>query len=173
MPRLPRALYLTLPLSALVAAMAARDVRRLGDANRSAVVATFAAQPSTKITFPDSGAYWLFAAAASDNMRRSDAWTIQLFGQSGVDATVTRASARRAKGRDTRSALDLIAVLRIPLPGAYDLRLTGVEQTAAPVNMRVTRAGVRNAGTAVRAFGLAVLFSCLVLASAVIWFRRP
>ena len=173
MRRVPRLLYLTVPLC-LVAGWAA--ARRLGDLrarNAEAVVATVEARPTQHITLPEAGTYWVFGTGDREAMKRAAVWAVTLWNDSTHEqATVTSASSPRARNRENRAALDLLFAVRVPAAGSYTLRLAVEDSAPGPVHLRITRFSSATAGAAMSAFGLAALFSVLLLLNAVIWFRQ-
>jgi hypothetical protein len=170
--RLRRALFFTAPLCVFAGVAAVRDVRDVETRNRESVVATFPAQPSQVVEFPTSGSYWVFAAGSREAVKAAESWEVSVTGDSmpGI-ALVSRPDSKRAKGRENRPALDLLFIIRIADAGKYKLRLTPDNVSPGEMQLRITRFSPANAGAAMRAFGLAVLFSILLVVNAIIWFR--
>lgn len=170
--RLRRAIFFTLPLCLFAGVAAVREVRDVETRNRDSVIATFPAQPSQVVDFPSSGSYWVFAAGSRDAVKGAGAWDVSVVDDAtGRVAIVSRPDAPRARGRENRPALDLLFIIRVAESGRYTVRLTPDSLSPGEMQLRITRFTPANAGAAMRAFGLAVLFSMLLVANAVIWFR--
>lgn len=169
---LRRALFFTAPLCVFAAVAAVRAVRDVETRNRESVVATFPARPSQVVEFPSSGSYWVFAAGSREAVKAAEAWDVSVMGDSTPSiALVSRPDSKRAKERENRPALDLLFIIRVADAGKYRLRLTPDSVSPGEMQLRITRFSPDNAGAAMRAFGLAVLFSVLLVANAIIWFR--
>ena len=170
--RTRRLLVVTVPACLLTAWAAARDVGRVKTQNAQSVVATIAARAKQHVQFPAAGAYWVFGAGSREAMKAANLWQVAATHDStGEAALVSRPDSRRAAGRENRSVLDLLFIIRVVTPGPYDLRLTPDGQDPTDVQLRITRFVDANAGAAMRAFGLAALFSLLLVVNAVLWFR--
>lgn len=170
--RLRRAIFFTAPLCVLAGIAAVREVRDVETRNRESVVATFPAQPTQVVDFPSSGSYWVFAAGSREAVKAAESWEVSVTDVStGRLALVSRSDAPRAKGRENRPALDLLFIIRVADAGKYNVRLTPDGVSPGEMQLRITRFSPANAGAAMRAFGLAVLFSLLLVVNAVIWFR--
>ena len=167
-----RALVITVPLCVAVGYAAMRDVRVVTARNAEAIVGTFPAQAVQTVTFPGAGMYWVFGAGSRESLKDAAAWDISAHHrETKAAATIGRPEERRAKGRENRAALDMLFTIAVPAPGEYALRLTPDGRHPGPVNVRITRFVSANAGTAMRAFGFAALFSGLLVVNAVLWFR--
>ncbi|MBC7896071.1 MAG: hypothetical protein H7066_11720 [Cytophagaceae bacterium] len=169
--RLRRALFFTAPLCVFAGVVAVRGVRDVETRNRDSVVATFPAQPTQVVDFPSSGSYWVFAAGSREAVKAAESWDVSVTDSTGRLALVSRPDAPRAKGRENRPALDLLFIIRVADAGRYAVRLTPDSVSPGEMQLRITRFSPANAGAAMRAFGLAVLFSLLLVVNAVIWFR--
>lgn len=170
--RLRRAIFFTAPLCVFAGVAAVREVGDVETRNRESVVSTFKAQPVQPVAFPEAGSYWVFAAGSRDDVKATESWDISATGDSlQPPALVSRPDSRRARGRDNRPALDLLFIIRVSEGGSYNLRLTPDSVSPGDLQMRITRFSPANAGAAMRAFGLAVLFSLLLVVNAIVWFR--
>ena len=167
-------MMLTVPLCLGVGYAALRDVRVVQARNAESIVATFPARSVQTVSFPGAGTYWVFGAGSPESLKRAQGWEIEVHHQSTrAVATVGRAEERFAKGRENRAALDMLFTITVAAPGEYALRLTAEGTDPEAVNLRISQFLPANAGAAMRAFGLAALFSALLVVNEVLWFRRP
>jgi hypothetical protein len=79
---------------------------------------------------------------------------------------------RRTGKRKDRGGLDLLFIMRAASPGRHALRLASDGASLPEIHLRVTRFTRASASIAMRSMGAAVLFSVLLLISAILWFRR-
>ena len=166
-------LFVTLPVCVLSGWAAARGVSQLKLRNADAVVATFPAKAVQDVELPAAGTYWVFGAASREAMKQAARWEVTVTGEEGGSPPiVTRPDSSRARDRENRAALDLLFTVRVAQPGRYQLRLASESAGPGDVSLRITRFTPANASAAMRAFGLAALFSALLVVSAVLWFRE-
>ncbi len=167
-----RLLFLLVPACLLSGYAALRAVRDTGQRVASDVTATFRADSLVLVSLPVGGTYRAVGIGSRAAIQRVGNWEITARARdTGAEDQVVRASAPRAKDRENRPGLDLLFTLRAAAPGVHELRFGG--RTAADtVTIRLTRVDNTTARAAMRAFGLATLFSVLLLASAGLWFRR-
>ncbi len=166
-------LFLTLPACLATGVLAARAVRDAGGRVAEDIVATFTVDSVNAIDLPAAGAYRAVGVGSVAAGRAVDTWEITLRPADGEgSALVERATALRAQERKNQPGLDLLFVLRVPAPGRYAMRVSGRQADHGPVTLRISRVNRETAGRAMRAFGLATVFSVLLLASAVLYFRR-
>jgi hypothetical protein len=151
---------------------AARAVGDTGERVANDVVATFAAESSRVLQLPSAGTYRVFAIGSVEAVQAASQATVEVrHHASGAAGTVIRADPRRAQGRENRPGLDLLFSFTVAAAGPHALRMA-LAPTAGPVTLRVTRYSAITAGAAMRSFGLATLFSVLLVVNAVVWFRR-
>jgi hypothetical protein len=171
--RLPRLLLVTVPACLLAAWAAARAVGGVQARNAEAVVATFEARGEQQVRLPAAGTYWVFGAGSRDAMKAASSWPVVVWNDSTREqGTVTTATSRRSRDRENRAGLDLLFTIQVPSPGPHTLRLTADGAEPGAIQLRITRFSPSTAGAAMQAFGLAALFSVLLVLNAVIWFRR-
>lgn len=165
-------LILTLPATLAVGWTAYRDVDRVKTANASAIVATFPASHVQRVALPSPGTYWVFFAADKSTLAAARRWTPSMRHDStGVLATIVLPDSARASRRRDQAALDLLFTFSAPVGGAWSLGLVPDSVPAVKANVRITRSSASASSAAVRAFGLATLFSLLLVVNAILWFR--
>ncbi|MGQ0649948.1 MAG: hypothetical protein ACT4P7_20545 [Gemmatimonadaceae bacterium] len=161
-----------MPACLLTGWFAARNVGDVQARNAESVVATFPAKSMQGVLFPLAGTYWVFGAGSRKALAHGSGWEVSAWNDSTRErARIDMPSADRTERRENRSALDLLFTIQVPSPGSYTLRLTPGGEDPGPVQLRITRFSQSTAGTAMKAFGLASLFSLLLVVSAVVWFR--
>ena len=172
MKRASALLFLTIPACLLTGWYATRAMRAMQTATSESVIGTFRAAPVQQIELPHAGTYWVVAIGPSDEMKAARAWTPSLVhATTGAPAMVDAGDPRRTTRRKDRGGLDLLFILRVTEGGPYRLRLAD-DSTALPeLHLRVTRFSRAGASVAMRSMGAAVLFSVLLMVSAMIWFR--
>jgi hypothetical protein len=147
-------------------------MREMQSISSQSVVRTFAAAAEQRIELPDAGTYWVIGVGDRDAMKAARTWSPTLLNEdTGVPAVVDAGDPRRTGKRKDRSGLDLLYTMRVPAPGAYMLRLTSDDHPPQGLHLRVTRFSRAGANVAMRSMGAGVLFSALLLVSAIIWFR--
>lgn len=165
-------MILTVPACLAVGWSASRAVGEVEARNAQAVVTTFKAASVQSVAFPEPGDYWVFAAGTQDDIKVASQWEVSAQREgTGTLAMIRRPDSQRARRRENRSALDMIFIVRVAEPGMYTVRLRQGNGDPAPLAMRITRYSAANAGAAMRAFGLAALFSVLLVGNAILWFR--
>lgn len=166
-------LYLTVPACLLTGWAAVRSVRDTGQRVAQDVTATFRVDTMNLLVLPQAGVYRGVGIGSREAIKAVEGWEITgRHRESGALAQVQRASAPRARDRENRPGLDLLFTMRIDAPGTWELRYGNRPPTADSVTIRLTHFDTATAGSAMKAFGLATLFSVLLLLSAGIWFRR-
>ena len=172
MKRSAALLLLTVPACLVTGWYATRAMGEMQSMNSESVVSTFRAAPTQQIDLPDAGTYWVVAIGQSDEMKAARAWTPSLVhATTGTPALVDAGDPRRTTKRKDRGGLDLLFILRVTEAGPYRLRLAD-DSTAVPeVHLRITRFSRAGASVAMRSMGAAVLFSVLLMVSAMIGFR--
>jgi hypothetical protein len=165
-------LALTIPACLAAGWYATRAMREMQSMNSESVVATFAATAEQRIELPAAGTYWVIGIGDQDAMKAARSWSPTLaHEETGVPGTVDAGDPRRAEKRRDRGGLDLLYTMRVPAPGPYRLRLTSDDQPPQGLHLRVTRFSRAGASVAMRSMGAGVLFSVLLLVSAVVAFR--
>ncbi|MCC6317627.1 MAG: hypothetical protein IT361_08045 [Gemmatimonadaceae bacterium] len=165
-------LVVTVPACLIVGFFGARAVGDVASRNANAVLATLAARSTQQVRFPEAGEYWVFAAGSQDAMKASSTWAVRVTHDAlHADARVARPESRRARDRENRAALDLLFTIRVDVPGTHTVRLTPDSVSPGDVQLRITRFDRSNAGAAMRAFGLAALFSVLLVLNGVLVMR--
>jgi len=135
-------------------------------------VATFEAAAEQHIDLPSAGTYWVIGVGNQDAMKAARTWSPALINEgTGEPAIVDTGDPRRTGKRRDRSGLDLLYTMRVPAAGRYSLRLTSDDQPPQGLHLRVTRFSRAGASVAMRSMGAGVLFSALLLVSAIVWFR--
>lgn len=168
-----RLLILTIPATVVVAWAAVRSVRETGNRVGSDVVATFRVDSLVMLDLPAAGTYRAIGIGSREAIQRAGTWdvTIREAG-GGAPGEVLRPSTPRARERENRPGLDLLFSLRVGAAGRHELRIQPPGPVEERVTLRLSHVNTATAGTAMKAFGLATLFSVLLLASAMLWFRR-
>ncbi len=170
--KLRHLMIVTVPACLAAGWSASRAVGDVQSRNAQAVLATFKAAGEQSVEFPAPGDYWVFAAGTQDDIKVAGQWVVSAQREgNGALAMIRRPDTRRSQGRENRSALDMLFIVRVGEPGRYTLRLSDSSRVPAPLSMRITRYSAANAGAAMRAFGLAALFSLLLVGNAILWFR--
>jgi hypothetical protein len=167
-----RLLFVLLP--ALIATGVAA-IRAIGDTQGRVsgdVLQPFQARDSQLVELPNAGSYRAFGLGSRDAMKGTAQWSISVYDPStGRQGIVRRASAQRAEGRQNRAALDMLFAIEVPSPGRWVLRLVPPGQSPGDVTIRLSYFNALTASAAMKSFGYAALFSLLLLANAVAWFR--
>ena len=165
-------LFLTIPACLVTGWYATRAMHDMQTMNSESVVSTFRAAPVQQIELPDAGTYWVVAIGPSDDMKAARAWTPSLaHATTGAPGLVDAGDPRRTTKRKDRGGLDLLFILRVTEAGRYQLRLAEDSAAFPELHLRVTRFSRAGASVAMRSMGAAVLFSVLLMVSAMIWFR--
>jgi hypothetical protein len=168
-----RLIFLTLPACLIAGWAALGAVRDTGQRVARDVTATFRVDSMNLLVLPQAGTYRAVGIGSREAIKAVDAWEVSVRNrETGAMGQVQRATVSRASERQNRPGLDLLFALRIAEAGTHELRFANRPPSADSVTIRLTHFDTTTAGTAMRAFGLATLFSVLLLASAILWFRR-
>jgi hypothetical protein len=166
-------LFLTIPACVAIGRYAMREMRAMQAISSESVVTTFRAAPTQTLELPAAGTYWVVAIGEPRAMTAARAWTPELVHEeTGLPATVDAGDPRRTGKRKDRGGLDLLFIMRAASPGRHALRLASDGASLPEIHLRVTRFTRASASIAMRSMGAAVLFSVLLLISAILWFRR-
>lgn len=172
-PTVRRLLYLTLPACLLTGWAAVRAVRETGQRVNQDVSATFRVDSMNLVMLPQAGVYRAVGIGSREAIKAVDGWAVSVRNrETGAEGQVQRATSERAQSRENRPGLDLLFTMRIDQPGTWELRFGNRAPQADSVTIRLTHFDTTTAGSAMKAFGLATLFSVLLLVSAALWFRR-
>jgi hypothetical protein len=165
-------LFVLVPALVATGVVAVRAVNETQGRVANDVVDTFAARDSQIIELPRAGAYRAFGIGAREAIQGAAQWQVSLreVGTSR-EGNIRRASAQRAEGRENRPGLDMLFAFDVPAGGRWVLRLVPAGKSPGAVTLRVTYFNALTAGAAMKSFGYAALFSLLLLACAVAWFR--
>lgn len=167
-----RLLFILLP-ALVVTGVAA--IRAIGDTQGRVsgdVLQPFQARDSQFVDLPNAGSYRAFGLGTREAIKGAEQWTISLYDPAtGRQGSVRRANARSAEGRQNRAALDMLFAFEVPSPGRWVLRLVPPGQSPGEVTVRLSYFNALTASAAMKSFGYAALFSVLLLANAVAWFR--
>lgn len=148
-------------------------MQQMQAANSESVVATIPAAPEQNVVLPVAGTYWVVAIGPPDALKAARQWTPRLLSVSTSDSgMVDMGDPERTSRRRDRGGLDLLFTMRVRESGTYLLSLGEIPQTQEPTWIRITRFSRAGAGIAMKSMASGVLFSILLLASAMVWFRR-
>lgn len=165
-------LVLTIPACLAAGWYATRAMREMQSISSQSVVTTLEAAAEQRLELPTAGTYWVIGVGDQDAMKAARTWAPTLRNEdTGESAVVDAGDPRRTGKRRDRSGLDLLYTMRVPAPGRYLLRLTSDDQPPQGLHLRVTRFSRTGASVAMRSMGAGVLFSALLLVSAILWFR--
>ncbi len=165
-------LFILVPALVVTGVSAIRAVNDTEGRVASDVVDTFAARDSQVVELTRPGSYRVFGIGSREAVQRAQAWTISIHDPAtGRLGSVRRATTQRAEGRENRPGLDMLFAFEVPAAGRWVLRLVPPGESPGAVTLRLTHFNALTAGAAMRSFGYAALFSLLLMACAVAWFR--
>lgn len=166
-------LFLTVPACLATGWYATRAIGEMQTISSESVVATFPAAAEQSIDLPAAGSYWVVGIGPPEAMKAARAWAPTLVNAETLAAeSVDTGDPERSSKRKNLAGLDLLFTMRVPTAGRYLLRLTNSENAPREMHLRVTRFSRAGANVAMRSMGAGVLFSALLLISAILWFRR-
>jgi hypothetical protein len=165
-------LVLTIPACLAAGWYATRAMREMQSISSQSVVTTVEAAAEQRLELPAAGTYWVIGVGDPEAMKAARTWSPTLRNaDTGEPGVVDAGDPQRTGKRRDRAGLDLLYTMRVPAPGPYLLRLTSDDNPPKGLHLRVTRFSRTGATVAMRSMGAGVLFSALLLVSAIIWFR--
>lgn len=169
-------LLLTVPACVATGWYTVRAMKEMQTANSASVVATVPAAPEQRVALPAPGTYWVVGIGGTEVLKAARQWNPTLVNLStGDSGTVDTGDPERTARRKDRGGLDLLFTMRVPDSGTYVLSLRdmpGGIDSPDSLYLRITRFSRTGAGVAMRSMASGILFSILLLASAMIWFRQ-
>lgn len=173
MKRARAMLLLTVPACIATGWYTMRGMQQMHTANSESVVATIPAAPQQMVHLPAAGTYWVVGIGGTEALTAARQWSPTLTPtSSGEPGVVDMGDPQRTGRRKDRSGLDLLFTMRVRSGGEYLLSLGEIPPTPDSLYLRITRFSRTGAGIAMRSMGTGVLFSVLLVASAMIWFRQ-